>query len=512
MPKFDDSTIQTIFGHEAAEDENPDRLKEYYFKNKVYERITESLPLRILVGHKGIGKSALFKIAQLEDKPKGYLPIFIRPDDVLNVTKSNQDINTMVRAWKESLNEIIATKVFTTMGVGSQQKVANAGGAFLLNWIVEAVKQWFSKHTPLENSYKAIADSFINRQRINVYIDDLDRGWEGKREDVKKISALMNALRDFANENKDIGSPNHERGIFFRVALRADVYFLFRTSDESTDKIESAVVWQTWTNHEILALLVKRILTWGKHNRKDESELLQMTQPDLAKYLVGIMEERYKGRGKWSDIPTYRVLMTLIRRRPRDLVKLCSLAAQNAHRNDRDRIISADFTDSFNNYSQGRLQDTINEYRSELPSIERLLLNMKPSQAEEKRRYNTSTKNATSGMNTGKHIGRHVYSTDQIIKKLKDIVGSTNLKFADGKDGDPKTLLRFLYKINFLTARKDDPDSGMIKRLFFEENQYVSSQDVDFGNSWEIHPAYWWALEPTNITKILDDLDVSSDG
>ncbi|MBA4124488.1 MAG: hypothetical protein H0X72_18760 [Acidobacteria bacterium] len=64
MIEFTDDNIQKLFGHEAAEDEDPERLKKYYFKSSIYDRIATDLPIRILVGHKGIGKSALFKIAK----------------------------------------------------------------------------------------------------------------------------------------------------------------------------------------------------------------------------------------------------------------------------------------------------------------------------------------------------------------------------------------------------------------------------------------------------------------
>ena len=57
MLAFDERSIQQLFGHEAAEDEDPRRLREYYFKTSVYDQVKADLPLRILVGHKGIGKS-----------------------------------------------------------------------------------------------------------------------------------------------------------------------------------------------------------------------------------------------------------------------------------------------------------------------------------------------------------------------------------------------------------------------------------------------------------------------
>ena len=56
------------FGFEDAESESIERLKEYYFKKDTFDRVTAELPLRILVGHKGTGKSALFKVAISEEK------------------------------------------------------------------------------------------------------------------------------------------------------------------------------------------------------------------------------------------------------------------------------------------------------------------------------------------------------------------------------------------------------------------------------------------------------------
>lgn len=83
MLTFNEPEIQRLFGHEAAEDEDPRRLRQYYFKGTVFDAVATDLPLRILVGHKGIGKSALFKVAIAEDSEDGRLPISLRPDDVV---------------------------------------------------------------------------------------------------------------------------------------------------------------------------------------------------------------------------------------------------------------------------------------------------------------------------------------------------------------------------------------------------------------------------------------------
>ena len=65
---FTDENIQKLFGFEDAESEPISRLKEYYLKRETHDRVLVDLPIRALVGHKGTGKSALFKVAISEER------------------------------------------------------------------------------------------------------------------------------------------------------------------------------------------------------------------------------------------------------------------------------------------------------------------------------------------------------------------------------------------------------------------------------------------------------------
>jgi hypothetical protein len=66
-----------------------------------------------------------------------------------------------------------------------------------------------------------------------------------------------------------------------------------------------------------------------------------------------------------------------------------------------------------------------------------------------------------------------------------------------------------MYKINFLTARKEKGD--FIERKYFEESRYLSSKFVDFGFDWEVHPAYRWALQPDSMSDIFTQMKVSAE-
>ncbi|MNJ25532.1 hypothetical protein D3C77_199790 [compost metagenome] len=482
---FDDATIEKLFGNEAADYEDLERLKEYYLKSKVYSRVTADLPLRLVVGHKGVGKSALIRYAMHEDYLEGTLPILIKPDDVLEVARSNVDFLQRIKDWKSGLTQVIAKKSLEELGIGQSvivQSMSQPTGR-LLNLLQDSISGVLNKAgIKLEPAKESIARRFLEKKKIRIYVDDLDRGWSARRDEINRISTLLSAIMDMCNEYP---------GLQFRVALRSDVYFLYRTSDESTDKTEGSVVWFSWTQHEILALLVKRIETF--FGRTPPADLEKLPQMVLARYLSSVMEERFSGGGKWENAPIHRVLMTLIRKRPRDLVKLCSLAARRAHDRDSNKIGTEDFEQIFEEYSQGRSQDTYNEYKSELPQIQRLIEGMRPT-----------TKEVKAGVGW-------IYNTDTLIKKLKNVTEQGAFTFANGSKASPKELAQFLYKINFLIARKNHAEDGPIERKYFEENRYISSEFRDFGYDWEVHPAFRKHLQPETIFSLSRSVSLTAD-
>ena len=88
---FDEETIRALLGHEAAEDEDIEKLRKYYVKTEIYEKLNSSIPLYVLVGHKGVGKSALLKVLEQEDSERGNISITIQPDDVIDIKQEKTE-------------------------------------------------------------------------------------------------------------------------------------------------------------------------------------------------------------------------------------------------------------------------------------------------------------------------------------------------------------------------------------------------------------------------------------
>lgn len=483
---FSEQQIREMFGDLAAEDEECKRFSSYFIKTDVYEKIHNFLPIRILVAHKGIGKSAVFRMSYLENIKDNVLSIWVKPDDILGMADAEEDTDPLVliRQWKSGLEELLVKKVIANFNISKDNEEINQisrNGLKFTERISMIVKK-VQNVVDVDAIKKCVADHYLNTHKIVIYIDDLDRAWNGSKQNIYRISALLNAVRDMCNENEDL---------CFRISLRSDVYYLVRTADESTDKIDGNVLWLKWTEHELLALLVKRVQIYFG-NIISEKELLDMKQDEMSAYLDCIMANTFDGAGKWNNRPIRYIFLSLIRRRPRDLINLCTLAARNANAKGRNLIETEDWEEVFEQYSSSRLQDTINEHKYELPDIERLLLGMKPSHEMKK---------------TDKPF---FYDKERLSRKIEGIMQNGKFYFANNKECTVEELIAFMYKINFLSARKD-VTGGFIDRKYFEDNKYITTKSVDFGYDWEVHPAFRWALYPEtrdifNFTDIPQNL------
>jgi predicted AAA+ superfamily ATPase len=67
LKSLDPGTINELFGSFDAEQESLDRFKDYFVTNSFFESFMADFPLRIAVGNKGAGKSALLRASQIED-------------------------------------------------------------------------------------------------------------------------------------------------------------------------------------------------------------------------------------------------------------------------------------------------------------------------------------------------------------------------------------------------------------------------------------------------------------
>ena len=482
MLEFNDETCEKLFGSEDAENEGEERFKEYFYYNRTYENMNSDIAIRILVGHKGVGKSAILKRCYMADRDNNEVSIWLQPRTLAKPTRSDDFVEHIER-WKKLLLDVIGEEIL-------QKLTNNATNIVSDLWDkprAQSVSHWLklivgkiqgNMERFIGGTTEVLVQEFLKHQTVKVYIDDIDRGWSASNDDIRNISALLNAIRDLSGD---------DRRLKFRLALRSDVYFLVRTSDESTDKIENNVVWLSWENHDILCIMAKRIVTFSGISIKQD-KLHKMKQADISTQILSkIITPTFSGKGHWSARPIHNVLLSLTRKRPRDLVKLMYGAARRAYNNNHSQISSQDLETCFEAYSNERLQDIINEYKSELSEISALVLGMRPTRLQRAASENFH------------------FTTDALVKKIKNLKSNIPLHFKNGRPATPKSIIQFLYKIGFISARLDSPEG--IKRKDFDQSRFLANEITEFGYSWEIHPAYRWALQPHNTDQLFDSID-----
>ena len=502
--QLDTVTRRILFGHEDATQEDQERLSGYFIRRDDFETIHSSLPFCIVVGRKGTGKSAILRYSDWcnhhVDLSEKRLSIWLRPDDITEMYKeidTEKPLGEIVLLWKKGIARFVISQIISECNFSTKDEERKA-----LQWAIE--KGYKSKgfltaiadrlsgtiKTPvLEVSVEKKADIDTNvgehhilRRILNMelffYMDDLDRGWTPEEHYAKRLKALILALGDMTSDMSNFKA---------RIALRTDVYDYLNTDEEFFDKYETAVVWCKWTNADILKVLIKRIASFFEIKVSDR-ELNSMPQKSLVeRFFPPLIGTCFENTKVWQGKTTHRVLMSLVRGIPRDIVKLLNSAAIQAYKNNRKTIEPQDICNVLDEYSKLRLQDISREFHSELNCVQELLLNMGPTQSEKR----------------VKKENRYLYTTAELKKKIDQAVAHIgNVHFSwTSAPASFMELAHFLYKIGFITARRDYPSK--IERTCYDESPFLLTRQCgDKGYSWEIHPAYRAALytyDPNDI-------------
>lgn len=481
-----------LFGHEDAGKEKEDRLSSYYYKTVQYEDVMSAIDLQIITGEKGTGKSALLRMAYLDSQESGIVPIWIRLDDLselYNDILNSNNLYQLKTLWKQSISKLVIMKLASNVGFAFGEDYnkalqwAYSSGYASKDFISRAahmLKPIHEKYIEIDSDYVAtgehrILERMIKNQNIRLFFDDFDLDWKGNTSDILRIKSLLLSLSDMTSDIT---------GLSARIALRTDVYEMIR-NEEFSDKFESCIIKCKWNNQEILRTLSKRICTYfGILFDENISQDSDMMQYQLTPYLNYIFEPNFDNSTRvWRNAPTYRVIYSLIRRKPRDMVKLCQSAAEEAYNRHLNKINAICFVNILESYSQERLKDLINEYSNQLPKLQDLLIRMAPTQQEIQ----------------NKRTERYVYTTVQLHAKIKNIQQNIPIKIFEAssenlQSADFHQIAHFLYKIGFITGRKRNT-SEKISRVYYDESPYLLNANTgDGGYSWEIHPAYRGAL------------------
>ncbi len=382
-PRLSATAISRIdFGAPAAERDIERGLEEYFVESEAYNRVRLGSK-RIVIGNRGIGKSAIFQVLARRERDAGSYVIELSPEDysyellsqslVGENSGSWAKLGAYAAAWKY-LIYVLIMKEISKKRIHLRKSAANdiyryirdhhvsqqsSKLSALISYLkrLEAVKvgkyEAGLRARELEKLYKleeihhllpALTEVARSR-RIVVLVDELDRGWDSSEDARAFVAGLFQACIS-------INSMDDNLRVYMslRQELYDDVPALYDDAQKYRDLIETI----HWTDELLLELIAKRI----RHS-----------MPALAG-----SDDQACWRALFSSAPgprngkSFRYMIDRTLYRPREIIEFCAQAVQ-CSKSSGLPVAAAAVGEAELIYSAERARDIAAEHRFQYPGL-----------------------------------------------------------------------------------------------------------------------------------------------
>ncbi|MFG2004138.1 P-loop ATPase, Sll1717 family [Spirillospora sp. NPDC048911] len=379
------------FGTPSAERDIGRGLEECFVESAAYQRVRSGAKT-IVMGNRGAGKSAIFKMLAKRERAAGSQVIELSPEDysyeLLSSTMAAENAGSWAKhgaygaAWKY-LIYILIMKALARKGM----RLTKGGGRDIHHYIrdhhansqlgtlsllisylkrLEGIKigpvaaglraQELDKLYKLEEIHNLLPAlrKVLDGQRVVVLVDELDRGWDSSEDAKAFVSGLFQACVSINEQH-----PNLRVYVSLRQELYDDIPALYEDAQKHRDLLERI----HWSEESLLELIAKRI-RYSAHEKGFDVEAL----------------ERAGDAGCWSSVfagppadplaGSFRYMVDRTLYRPREIIQFCSEALEQAR--GRSRTLPVPHTAierAEYGYSSERAKDIAAEYRFQYPGL-----------------------------------------------------------------------------------------------------------------------------------------------
>jgi len=372
------------FGAPAAERDIAQGLADYFVESPAFTRVEEGSK-SILLGNRGSGKSAIFKVLAQRQRAAGSVVIELAPEDysyeMLSATLATESSGSWAKlgayavAWKfliyllvmkgvteqgPKLKRGAAGDIYAYLRDNHPDQASNPIGA-LISYLkrMEGVKlgkyEAAVKARQLEYLYRLDEirplleplQKVLENKRVLVFVDELDRGWDASEDARAFVAGLFQAC---------VSINDLSPGLRVYMSLRQELYDSIPELYEDAQKYRDLLEVIAWDERSLRQLMANRI-------RYSTSSLADASDSDAWEQ---VFAETLKYRQNKSF--NYMVDRTLYR--PREIISFCgecvSLASKTAELPPLDytSISEAEVT-----YSEDRSKDIAAEYRFQYPGL-----------------------------------------------------------------------------------------------------------------------------------------------
>ncbi|MFQ3037751.1 P-loop ATPase, Sll1717 family [Neisseria cinerea] len=474
--------------------------------------------MSILIGHKGIGKSALMNQLYQGNQFAGVHSIFMKPDSIakkISISGNNSLAelkSTFFDALIESIIEEISKDLPKFIKKDSDKELYNylknhgkVDSDFIqksLNFLSiiatpttsidfeKIITSLTKKNTSSLDGLLNAINIRIKNERENIFyifIDDTDQVMiSSDDKELNKIWGLLQAIRELT-----IKCPS----VRVIISLRTSIWS--RMNEESSiiqnEQMDHFRSYQV--NLHVSDKLIKDIyearliaakVELNKHIHRQYTDEYDAFFENKDVKLPTSQERRY-----WRDF-----IVKSARNRPRDAIQLIRHLIENAQKrrtarldelslltekqskekNTPLRITDADVDLAMNTYSEERLEDISKEYVADCSQTRDILHRFSSHNFE--------------------------WDFDDLFKFLQGMPGGLLIELRGEKLGSENKehaikLLKYLHEIGFINPKIINKDKPEFKHILFEQNRnFVSKGNIEQMRKckWEIHPAFRSAL------------------
>ncbi len=374
------------FGAPAAERDIDYGLASYFVESDAYRRV-ENREKTIVLGNRGTGKSAIFKVLASRERERGSLVLELSPDEysyeMLSAVLQAEAQGAWVKysafasAWKY-LIYVLVMKGLTEKSVRGKTAAATRVHNYLrdnhkdqqdnpietlVSYMkrIEGIKigqyEASAKVKELSRLYKLeeiepllddLKELCANRKTM-VLVDELDKGWDSSEDAKAFVAGLFQACVSINQL-----SPDLTVYVSLRQELYENIPALYDDAQKYTDITETI----RWDEKSLISVVASRIRHTVPSLRQFSDE--QCWNAVFAKVLD------YRKAKSFN----YMVDRTLYR--PREIIQLCTechdlAKSRNSYPIDYGIISQAELT-----YSESRTKDIAAEYRFQFPGLQRV--------------------------------------------------------------------------------------------------------------------------------------------
>ncbi|GAA4107144.1 P-loop ATPase, Sll1717 family [Actinomadura miaoliensis] len=379
------------FGTPSAERDIGRGLEKCFVESAAYQRV-QSGAKTIVLGNRGAGKSAIFQMLARQERIAGNNVIELSPDDysyeLLSQTLAAERKGSWAKqgayaaAWKY-LIYVLVMKEIARKGM----RLTRNGGADIHRFIrdnyatgqlgpmsllvsylkrLEGVKlgplEAGIRTRELDRLYKLeeIHDllpslrNVLNRRRVSVFVDELDRGWDSSEDAQAFVAGLFQACVSI-NELH----PNLRVYVSLRQEMYDDIPALYDDAQKHRDLLERI----QWTEESLLELIAKRIRHSARERGYDAEALDRLTDESCWSAV-------FAGEPGGPRAGSFRYMAERTLYRPREIIQFCTEAQRAALGRGMDLPMPlAAVARAEPGYSSERARDIAAEYRYQYPGL-----------------------------------------------------------------------------------------------------------------------------------------------